>query len=170
MGLQSQLNDVSSESIPILLVALIANCVSYVRSVLLGLLPHRFGPEPVVVVDEGLLGPVGSGLTGLIVLADQLNRNRAFSYPYSTSSSDGGVGSSDCVVCMSTLSPGDQVRRLSCHHVFHKDCFDGWLGHLNFNCPLCRSPLVSAAASADQSVALTRRSVGSDLVGWFSLR
>lgn len=161
MGLQSQLNDVSSDSIPLLLVALIANCVSYVRSVLLGLLPQRFGPEP---VDDGLLG---SGLAGLIVLAEQLNLNRVFSYRYS----DGGAGGgSDCVVCLSTLIPGDQVRRLSCRHVFHKDCFDGWLGHLNFSCPLCRSPLVSAAA-ADESVELTRRRrVGSDLVAWFSLR
>lgn len=167
MGLQSQLNDVSSDSIPLLVVALIANCVSYVRSVLLGLVHSlgltRFGPDP---VDDGFLGAVGSGLAGLIVLAEQLNLNRVSSYPYCS----GGGGTSDCVVCMSTLRSGEQVRRLSCRHVFHKDCFDGWLGHLNFNCPLCRSPLLTADQD-NQSVAFTRqRRVGAGLVSWFSLR
>lgn len=168
MGLQSQLNDVSSDSIPLLLVALIANCVSYVRSLLLGLVHSmglsRIGPDP---VDDGLLGAVGSGLAGLIVLADQLNVNRAVSYPYYAES----AASSDCVVCMSTLRTGEQVRRLSCRHVFHKACFDGWLGHHNFNCPLCRCPLLNLDDDHNQSVALTRRRrVGSDLISWFSLR
>ncbi|PON73750.1 43kDa postsynaptic protein [Parasponia andersonii] len=168
MGLQSQLNDVSSDSIPILVVALIANCVCYVRSVVLGLVHSlglsRFGPDP---VDDGLLASaVGSGLAGLIVLAEQLNLNRVSSYGYG---GGGGVGGSDCVVCMSTLRPGEQVRKLSCLHVFHKHCLDDWLGHLNFNCPLCRSPLLDHRH--EESVALTRsRRVGADLVSWFPLQ
>ncbi|KAL5553049.1 hypothetical protein UlMin_040450 [Ulmus minor] len=166
MGLQSQLNDVSSDSIPLLLIALIANCVNNLRSFLFGFLHSlgllRFGPDP---VDDGVLASVGSGLAGLIVLADQLNLNRAFSYRYSDDRRCGGESGSDCVVCMSTLRTGDHVRRLSCRHVFHKDCFEGWLGHLNFNCPLCRSPLVS-----DERVNLTRRQVGADVLAWFSLR
>ncbi|KAJ9708293.1 hypothetical protein PVL29_000380 [Vitis rotundifolia] len=162
MGLQSQLNDVSSDSIPLLLVAIIANCVAYIRSLLLGLFQSmglsRFDADE---VEDGLLGAVGSGLASLIVLAEQLNLNRVFSYRYGE---DGGAAS-DCVVCLCRLREGDQVRRLACRHVFHKECFDGWLDHLNFNCPLCRSPLVS-----DERVALTQRRVGGDLVTWFSLR
>ncbi|XP_062110009.1 E3 ubiquitin-protein ligase RHA2A-like [Humulus lupulus] len=171
MGLQSQLNDVSSDSIPLLVVALIAGCVSHVRSAVLGLVHFlglsRFGPDPVDDGASGFLGAVGSGLAGLIVLANQLNLNRAYSYPYRSDASCGG--GSDCVVCMSTLRTGEQVRKLSCRHVFHKNCFDGWLEHLNFNCPLCRSPLHEA--NFDESVALTRRRrVGADLVSWFSHR
>ncbi|XP_048318971.1 E3 ubiquitin-protein ligase RHA2A [Ziziphus jujuba] len=166
MGLHSQLNDVSSDSIPLLMVALIANCVNYLRSFLFGLLHSlglsRFGSDD--HVDDGLFGAVGSGLAGLIVLADQLNLNRLFSYRYSIvdSGADGSC-SSDCVVCLCTLKDGDQVRMLACRHVFHKHCFDGWLDHLNFNCPLCRSPLVS-----DERVSVTRQRVGGDLVAWFS--
>jgi E3 ubiquitin-protein ligase RHA2 len=172
MGLQSQLNDVSSDSIPLLLVALIANCVAYIRSLLFGLLHSlglsRFDPNR---VDDGLLSAVGSGLAGLIALADQLNNNQAFSYEYAAADEDGAGPTADpmdrpiCVVCRCAMKDGDQVRRLPCRHVFHKECFDGWLDHLKFNCPLCRSPLVS-----DERVALARRRVGDDLLSWFSLR
>ncbi|KAA8529097.1 hypothetical protein F0562_034104 [Nyssa sinensis] len=160
---RNQLNDVSSESIPILLVAIVANCVSYLRSLFFALLQSvgfsRFNPED---IDGGLLGAVGSGLAGLIVLAEQLNLNRAFSYRYS--SNDIGAGS-DCVVCLSGLRDGDQVRRLACCHVFHKECFDGWLDQLHFDCPLCRSQLVQ-----EERVVVMERRVTGDLVMWFSLR
>lgn len=159
MGLHSQLNDVSSDSIPLLMVALVANCVNCLRSFLLGLLASlglsRFRSDH---VDEGLYGAVGSGLAGLIVLADQRNLNRLVSYRFAVVD---GSCASDCVVCLCTLKEGDQVRMLDCRHVFHKHCFDGWLDHLNFNCPLCRSSLVS-----DERVALTRQRVGGDLVAW----
>uniref|UniRef100_A0A2P2MST4 Uncharacterized protein MANES_14G108600 n=1 Tax=Rhizophora mucronata TaxID=61149 RepID=A0A2P2MST4_RHIMU len=162
MGLQNQLNDVSSDSIPVLLIALIAKCVAYVRSFLFRLFKSmgliRFSGQDHLVVDDG---PLGSGLAGLIVLAEQLNLNRVFAHEYCCGGDKGG--GSDCVVCLSTLRDGDQVRKLDCHHVFHKSCFDGWLDHLNFNCPLCRSPVVS-----DERVDVTRRRVGSDLRGWFS--
>ncbi|KAJ7943084.1 E3 ubiquitin-protein ligase RHA2A [Quillaja saponaria] len=168
MGLQNQLNDVSSDSIPLLFIGLIANCVSHLRAFLFGLFKSlgltRFDPDH--VVDDGLLSAVGSGLAGLIVLSEQLNLNRLFSYRYDTvSGGDGGPHGSDCVVCLTTLRDGDQVRKLDCRHVFHKHCFDGWLGHHKFNCPLCRLPLVS-----EERVALTERRVGDDLVSWFSLR
>ena len=192
MGLQSQLNDVSSDSIPLLFVALIANSINYLRSFLLGLLQSmgltRFNHHHHHHhnVDEAFLGSVGSGLAGLIVLADQLNLNRALSYQYcsvqqqeqdeheeeeeeveatGSGSEMGRVARPECVVCLSSFRDGDQVRKLDCCHVFHKDCFDGWLDHLNFNCPLCRSPLVS-----DQRVPLASRRVGGDLLAWFSSR
>lgn len=163
MGLQSQLNDVSSDSIPLLLVAQIANCLGCLRNLLLDLL-HSTGllPYPdqtTATIDD--VGVLGSDLASLIVLAEQLNLNKVFSYRFC-----GGVGEgSDCVVCLCRLGDGDQVRKLDCCHVFHKDCFDGWLDHLNFNCPLCRSPLVT-----DQRVGFTRRRICDDLLGWFSLR
>ncbi|GMI90126.1 RING-H2 finger A2A [Hibiscus trionum] len=160
MGLQSQLNDVSSDSIPLLLVAIIAKCVGYLRTLLSGFL-HATGlfpcpDQPTAIDDVGLLG---SGLATLMVLAEQLNLNKAFSYKYR-----GGVKGSDCIVCLCGLRDGQQVRKLDCCHVFHKDCFDGWLDHLNFNCPLCRSPL----KTDHQRVGCTHRRVGQDLLAWFS--
>ncbi|CAE6061505.1 unnamed protein product [Arabidopsis arenosa] len=122
MGLQGQLSDVSSDSIPLMLLALLATFIRHVRSLLL--LPSSAAPVVVVVSSN------------LSVLADQLNLNRLFSYRYSDNAA------SECIVCLSSLKTGEQVRKLDCRHVFHKQCLEGWLQHLNFNCPLCRSPLL----------------------------
>ncbi|KAE8691983.1 putative E3 ubiquitin-protein ligase RHA2B [Hibiscus syriacus] len=162
MGLQSQLNDVSSDSIPLLLVAVIAKCVGYLRSLLFGFL-HALGlflcPEqPTTAMED--VGIIGSGLSTLMVLAEKVNLNKAFSYEYC-----GGGKGSDCILCLCGMRHGEQVRKLDCCHVFHKDCFDGWLDHLNFNCPLCRSPL----KTVDRSVNCTRKRVGQDLFAWFCL-
>ncbi|KAL0296683.1 UNVERIFIED_CONTAM: E3 ubiquitin-protein ligase RHA2B [Sesamum radiatum] len=154
MGLQNQLADASSESVVVLMVVLIARSPG---PLLPGFDPdhqHHFGSS------NSLYDVVGSGLASLILLCDQLNLNRACSYP---NPSDGVDGlDADCVVCLNRLSEGDRVRELACHHVFHKDCLDGWLDHLNFNCPLCRAPLVS-----DESVDYTQRRVAGDLLAWF---
>ncbi|KAL6188038.1 hypothetical protein ACLB2K_039432 [Fragaria x ananassa] len=156
MGLQGQLSDLSSDSIPILLLAVVATFVSHLRSSLFSFL-HSLGlchrPD-----DDGLLTAVGSGL------AEQLNLNSLFSYRYDHSRHrDGAVP--DCIVCLSAMKDGDRVRMLHCRHLFHKHCFDGWLEQLNFSCPICRYPLVN-----EERVNQTRRRVGGDLVNWFSLR
>ncbi|KFK33337.1 hypothetical protein AALP_AA5G001100 [Arabis alpina] len=126
MGLQGQLSDVSSDSIPLMLVALLATLYKHVRSFF-----HRLcSSAPHLDASAS----VSSGLANLVVLADQLNLNRLFSYRYADNST------SDCIVCLSTLKAGEEVRKLDCRHVFHKQCLEGWIQHLNFSCPLCRSP------------------------------
>ncbi|KAI3785750.1 hypothetical protein L1987_44875 [Smallanthus sonchifolius] len=167
MGLHNHLTDVSSESLPIFLLATIANGVCYLRSLLFTFL-HSLGISPYrsdEVDDAMLFDAVGSGLAGLILLADQLNLNRVFSYKYSLCAEGPDPVNSECVVCLNSLADGEQVRKLACRHVFHKECFDGCLDHLNFKCPLCRSPLVS-----DERVALTRRRMTDDVMDWFSFR
>ncbi|CAN6859025.1 unnamed protein product [Brassica oleracea] len=129
MGLQGQLSDVSSDSIPLMLVALIATLFKHVRSFFL-----RFSSS-VVVEEDASASSVYSGLANL---ADQLKLNRLLSYLYADNAS-----ASDCIVCLSTLKTGEEVRKLDCRHVFHKQCLEGWIQHLNFNCPLCRSPLIA---------------------------
>ncbi|KAH7677476.1 Zinc finger RING/FYVE/PHD-type protein [Dioscorea alata] len=52
----------------------------------------------------------------------------------------------ECVVCMATISNGEEIRELKCRHLFHKACLDGWLEHGQATCPLCRSSLLSAGA------------------------
>ncbi|KAI3453076.1 hypothetical protein Pfo_009739 [Paulownia fortunei] len=167
MGLENQLSDVSSESILVFMVVLIGKSVSYLHSLLLtilhnlGLFSPRFHPDHHHHFESSLYDVVGSGLASLIVLCDQLNLNRAYSYPKQSDGVDDL--DTDCVVCLNRLGEGDHVRRLACRHVFHKDCFDGWLEHLNFNCPLCRAPLAS-----DERVDYTQRRVARDLLAWFA--
>ena len=158
MGLQGQLSDVSSDSIPLMLLSLLAVFLGRLRSFL-----HRpCDPDSNLTVDDSS-SIIASGLANIIVLADQLSLNRLFSYRCV-----GEGGGSDCVVCLSKLREGEEVRKLECRHVFHKRCLEGWLHCLNFTCPLCRSALV-----ADGCVSKTQRRVGRDLISclaphWFT--
>ncbi|XP_039122724.1 E3 ubiquitin-protein ligase RHA2A [Dioscorea cayenensis subsp. rotundata] len=150
MGLSNSLSDASGDSIPILLVVAAAGWVSYLRSLLLCLL-HSLG------LSRSAAAPIlsaasGSGLASLIALADTLNAARPSAY-------DGP--DEDCVVCLCGLARGDRVRRLSCCHVFHAECLDGWLDQMNLSCPLCRSPLAADSDAAD-------RRIGAELVAWLS--
>ncbi|KAI5677358.1 hypothetical protein M9H77_08308 [Catharanthus roseus] len=176
MGLQNQLMDMSSESFPILIVSLIANCLCFLRSSFFTIF-QTFGfsffnePDPYHQIDTAFCDAVGSGLAGVIMLAEQLNLNRVFSYEFKGKAvgcggcDDGGDGGFKCVFCLNSLCDGERVRRLACRHVFHKDCFDGWLDQNRFSCPLCRLPLVE-----DERVEFTRRQVTGDVLPWFSLR
>ncbi|MFS7899486.1 putative transcription factor C2H2 family [Helianthus anomalus] len=148
MGLQNHLTDVSSDSLPLLLLATIATAISYLRSLIFTFL--GISPYP---SDDAML----------LTLSHHLNLNRLLSYKHAPDPVD-----SDCVVCLNRLTTGEHVRKLPCHHVFHKECFDGWLHHLNFNCPLCRSPVVF-----DERVVVTRRRQWwfvNDVIGWFDFR
>ncbi|KAI6698275.1 hypothetical protein NL676_018394 [Syzygium grande] len=45
----------------------------------------------------------------------------------------------ECPVCLSTLSEGEEIKRLSvCRHAFHTACIDTWLESQS-NCPVCRA-------------------------------
>ncbi|CAK9311290.1 unnamed protein product, partial [Citrullus colocynthis] len=145
----SQLNDFSYHSLPLFFLSLLANFLSLLRSFLSAAPPSADHRLP---------------LPDISPLPDHLHLNRLLSHRYAHSDHD---SASDCVVCLSPLTAGHLVRRLPCRHVFHKDCLDGWLHHLNFNCPLCRSPLL-----LDQRVPLTRNRfrLPDHVIAWFSLR
>ncbi|XP_073282565.1 uncharacterized protein [Primulina huaijiensis] len=140
MGLlHNQLSD--SDSILIFAVIVIAKSLRYLHSIVstmmrtIGLLsPHFDRPDD---HHHQVYDVVGSGLANLILLCEQLSMNRESSFPVQPDDVD-----SDCVVCLNRLGDeGDYVRKLACGHMFHKDCFAGWLDQLNFNCPICRQPL-----------------------------
>lgn len=48
----------------------------------------------------------------------------------------------DCVVCLSELEDGDEIRRLRCGHVYHMACLDTWMQRCSATCPLCRARLL----------------------------
>ncbi|KAK2657937.1 hypothetical protein Ddye_010989 [Dipteronia dyeriana] len=46
---------------------------------------------------------------------------------------------SECPVCLSVFSDGEDIKQLSaCKHSFHSHCIDMWLNSQS-NCPICRA-------------------------------
>ncbi|KAL2546553.1 E3 ubiquitin-protein ligase [Forsythia ovata] len=45
----------------------------------------------------------------------------------------------ECAVCLCKIDDGDEIRELSCNHLFHRVCLDRWLGYGHVTCPLCRN-------------------------------
>ncbi|CAL0323125.1 unnamed protein product [Lupinus luteus] len=43
-----------------------------------------------------------------------------------------------CCICLAKYENNDELRELSCSHLFHKECVDKWL-KINASCPLCKS-------------------------------
>ncbi|XP_050384726.1 E3 ubiquitin-protein ligase At1g63170 [Argentina anserina] len=43
-----------------------------------------------------------------------------------------------CSICLANYSDNDDLRELTCLHVFHVECVDKWL-KINASCPLCKS-------------------------------
>ncbi|CAM8978196.1 unnamed protein product [Rhodiola kirilowii] len=90
MGLHSQLTDISTYSIPLLLIATILGGVSHLRSTFLTFLHflhlNRIPPTH-DVLDHTTLLP-GSGLLNLLLLAHQLNMNRIYLHKYGDSYHD----------------------------------------------------------------------------------
>uniref|UniRef100_A0A0D3AXI1 Uncharacterized protein n=1 Tax=Brassica oleracea var. oleracea TaxID=109376 RepID=A0A0D3AXI1_BRAOL len=74
MGLQGQLSDVSSDSLPLMLLSLLAEFLSRLRSFLLP--PCDSASN--LSLDDGFM--IALGLANIIVLADQLSLNRLSSY------------------------------------------------------------------------------------------
>jgi len=52
-----------------------------------------------------------------------------------------------CAVCLSDFEEKEFVRRLPCHHHFHRPCIDRWLSH-NKRCPLCIHPIDEACTTS----------------------
>lgn len=46
-----------------------------------------------------------------------------------------------CPICTSSFQPADDVRLLSCAHIYHPRCIDPWLLGFSDTCPLCRSTM-----------------------------
>lgn len=43
-----------------------------------------------------------------------------------------------CMICLTQLQAKDEVRLLSCNHLFHDTCIVPWVLYNNGNCPLCK--------------------------------
>jgi len=48
----------------------------------------------------------------------------------------------ECVICLERMVVGEEVIRMPCFHVYHKDCIIRWLDRNHF-CPFCHFKLPS---------------------------
>lgn len=60
--------------------------------------------------------------------------------------SDASCDGVDCAVCLDKMEAGEEVRKLSCDHFFHKVCIDPWLLE-HHNCPLCKDDIITPRKS-----------------------
>jgi len=53
----------------------------------------------------------------------------------------GPDGRAECSICMDEVTVGEEVTELPCHHWFHQQCIDMWLGEHD-TCPHCRKGIM----------------------------
>ncbi|TBU27067.1 hypothetical protein BD311DRAFT_666225 [Dichomitus squalens] len=51
-----------------------------------------------------------------------------------------------CLICLDDYSPEEDLRLMTCKHVFHRDCVDKWLQVGRNNCPACRTKVRSQSS------------------------
>ncbi|XP_072954677.1 uncharacterized protein [Typha angustifolia] len=68
----------------------------------------------------------------------------------------------ECCVCLSRYEEGEVIRKLPCHHLFHRECVDRWLALHRRTCPLCRVDIDGQLVSGPEE------QLSDDLVIWFS--
>lgn len=54
----------------------------------------------------------------------------------------------ECSICFGRYSEGDEMRKLRCGHIFHRECVDVWLLEHQNRCPLCVAVVGPAEALA----------------------
>ncbi|QRV92604.1 Zinc finger RING-type protein [Ceratobasidium sp. AG-Ba] len=64
---------------------------------------------------------------------------------------DGGVTENcteRCLICLDDYEEEQDLRIMSCKHMFHKDCVDRWMETGRNNCPACRTKGVDTTSSS----------------------
>ena len=84
---------------------------------------------------------VDGGGGGKIGLTDGSSTFSSSSYAASRfSSTSSFVKNDSCAICIEDFASGNVLRRLSCGHLYHRDCIDKWLDRKPI-CPLCKMPV-----------------------------
>lgn len=116
---------------------------------------HHFQPQailnnaPQVTFSIGLRPSLLSSLNRFVRVIEDTCSNRGatqemiehntFPHKYKRlrRASETDEDSEKCTICLSQFEVDNDVRRLPCMHLFHKDCVDQWLV-TNKHCPICR--------------------------------
>eukprot|EP01018_Ginkgo_biloba_P026169 Gb_05386 [translate_table: standard] len=104
---------------------------------------------------------LGSGLAHLLLLAEEMQNSPSLSF-----SESNGFANADCAVCLSRFEERDEIRVLSCSHVFHKTCIATWMDYQRLTCPLCRTSQVSEQTA--RHFMRNQQEITEELLLWFS--
>ena len=44
----------------------------------------------------------------------------------------------ECLICIQEFENEDEVTKITCNHIFHKNCIKNWVCHESNKCPICR--------------------------------
>lgn len=62
------------------------------------------------------------------------------------------IWATDCAICLSEFAKDEEVRELSCEHIFHDACIHSWfIKAPTCACPLCRNSLHSGLSQEELS-------------------
>ncbi|KAK1141729.1 hypothetical protein N8T08_008827 [Aspergillus melleus] len=62
-----------------------------------------------------------------------------------------GDSRSVCAICVDQFDANDEVRPLTCGHIFHPACIDMWLTKRQACCPLCKAVYTGVRASMESN-------------------
>jgi Ring finger domain len=68
-----------------------------------------------------------------------VDRVRSFFCPFFFADVQFNVDGMQCLICLEDYNAEEDLRLLTCRHVFHRECVDRWLETGRNNCPACRS-------------------------------
>ncbi|KAG2702607.1 hypothetical protein I3843_06G091700 [Carya illinoinensis] len=60
----------------------------------------------------------------------------------------------ECAVCLCKIEEGEEMRKLRCDHLFHRERLDRWVGYNHKTCPLCRGSLFSSSTTVTDQLAV----------------
>lgn len=85
---------------------------------------------------------------GAVVSKNTMTRREIERLPTKSYVSSHSAGKTQCQICFSDYSEGEQLRMLPCLHDYHVQCIDRWLTK-NVTCPICRADISQSTGFAD---------------------
>jgi hypothetical protein len=57
--------------------------------------------------------------------------------------------SKECLICIEYFNKEDDITKINCNHIFHKNCIKSWLCYESNKCPICRIDIEDGVIKID---------------------
>ena len=68
-----------------------------------------------------------------------------------------------CVICLDEMNDNDEIRALSCGHVFHTNCIRAW-NRRKKTCPVCRASTMTASDMNEEELMVIHWMINASLI------